>query len=380
LSDYCYEIMKKVVLFCLILFLSCNFGYAIKELKPVELQINTDENGIQIEEKSFLQKYLTDYEKNDPLRFHIEKGPVKELKLGVVYDGQFDLKFLNEPSETHLLYENSYVDTSISGKFRNDKTSFKVMVNPVRTVKNYKYIGSLWQDIWVKHEFNKNQSVTVGYYRTPNGMEGSISSYIQDFNSRSQIARTFANARATGIRNTGTYKYFDYDIGVFDSARYFDSCLKGVEFIAKATAKPLASTDGKYSSLKVGSSINTGKRDNSYFVANGFLAYKYKKIGIDVEYAHANGYNGAYISSNKEAQGVYATIKYNLIPKIDLLFRYDLFDPDMKVANNNVTEYTVGLNYQPVKDRLLFMLNYVFKDAQKSPNSSAIILSTQIAI
>ena len=370
--------MKRILLVMLILLFGGVKASAIEELPEVQLDVeeeklNFDGSVEQNENKVY-------FDENDPLRLHMEGHLIDELKIGAVYNGTFNLNFVTHPTDTHLEYDIPYLDTWVEGKFKNDKTSFKVNVNPIRYVPKRNYMASLWQDFWVKHDFNEHQSVTVGYYRTPNGQEGSISAYVQDFSARSQIARTFANARATGVKNSGRYKYFDYDIGVFDSARYFDTFLQGFEFIAKGTVKPLEFADGKYGHLNIMGSINNGRRNSdNYMVVNAYIGYKYKKFSIEGEYAHANGYNGPVNHSTNRAQGFYATVKYELHPKLDILVRYDLFDPNMAKSGNNIEEYSVGLNYYPFK-RVVIMLNYVFRQDHLKGKSNAIVLVTQFQI
>lgn len=349
-----------------------------EKLEEIELDETQSEQLNFIPQKKEKKVY---FDEEDKLKLHLEGHLLKELKLGAVYNGNFGLEFLSRPSENHFEYDANYLDTWIEGKFKNDKTSFKVNVNPLRYVPKRPYIATLFQDVWLKHEFNEHQSLMAGYYRTPNGEEGSISAYDQDFISRSQIARTFANARATGVKNSGRYKYFDYDLGVFDSARYFDTCCQGFEVVAKATVKPLEFADGKYGHLKIAGSMNSGKRDVSYTVVNAYVGYEYKKLTLEAEYAHADGYNGPVSSSNAKAQGVYTSLKYALTPKLDVVARYDIFDPNLHISNNNVEEYTVGINYYPFgKKRIKLCLNYVYCQNHAKSSSNKLVLVTQFRI
>ena len=229
--------MKKIFWGLFIIFMMPLYCSAIEEVIPESenevIQLELDENQDKLQfEKKYPEKKVY-FDEHDMLKLHMDGYFLKELKLGAVYSGQLGINFLQEPTKTNIDYDSNFLDLSVEGKFKDDKTSFKVNINPVRYVPHKNFMATLWQDIWVKHEFNKNQSVQAGYFRTPNGHEGSISSYVQDFASRSQIARTFANARATGIRNSGNYKYFEYDLGIFDSARYFDTFFDGLKLWGK---------------------------------------------------------------------------------------------------------------------------------------------------
>lgn len=368
--------MKKIFFTVLILFFMPTFSLAVEELPEIELE-NTEEETLDFEGK--VEKNNIYLDEEDKLKLHLDGHLIKELKVGAVYNGGFSQHFQDNPSDYYFGYDINFLDTWVEGKFKDDKTSFKINVNPIRHVPKRNYMATLWQDVWIRHDFNEHQSITAGYFRTPNGKEGSMSSYVQDLAYRSQIARTFANARATGVRNSGRYKYFDYDIGVFDSARYFDKCMQGFEVVAKGTFKPLEFADGKYGHLNIMASINSGKRKESYTVVNAAVSYNYKKFTIDGEYAHANGYNGAVNMSTNKAQGFYTSIKYELTKKVHLVARYDLFDPNTSISGNNIEEYSVGINYYPFK-HVKLMLDYVFRNNHATTTSNQIIFITQFQL
>jgi len=64
------------------------------------------------------------------------------------------------------------------------------------------------------------------------------------------------------------------------------------------------------------------------------------------------------------------------------LGRYDVFDPDRTVSKNLRTQYTAGINYYAIGQRLKFALNYVLEQNQatKNNNKHAIYFMTQIQI
>ena len=69
-----------------------------------------------------------------------------------------------------------------------------------------------------------------------------------------------------------------------------------------------------------------------------------------------------------------------LTKKLQLLVRYDQFDPDRHIANNNKREYTAGFNYFVKGQGFKIMLNYIFCQNDSTKNSHRIILGTQILI
>ena len=60
--------------------------------------------------------------------------------------------------------------------------------------------------------------------------------------------------------------------------------------------------------------------------------------------------------------------------------RYDEFDPNREIANNNKREYSVGLNYFVKGQGLKFILNYVFCQNDAAKDSHRIMLGTQLLI
>ena len=69
-----------------------------------------------------------------------------------------------------------------------------------------------------------------------------------------------------------------------------------------------------------------------------------------------------------------------LTKKLQILARYDEFDPNREIANNNKREYSVGLNYYVKGQGLKFILNYVFCQNDATKDSHRIMLGTQLLI
>ena len=99
-----------------------------------------------------------------------------------------------------------------------------------------------------------------------------------------------------------------------------------------------------------------------------------------MEYAVANGSNGGSGLTSKHRQGWYVTLGYHLTKKLELLARYDDFNPDKKIHNNNQREYTAGINYYLKGQSLKLILNYIYCQNQAKSNSHRILLGTQIAL
>jgi len=62
-------------------------------------------------------------------------------------------------------------------------------------------------------------------------------------------------------------------------------------------------------------------------------------------------------SQNKRIWGDYINLFYTVCPSVLLLARYDSYDPDIGVLNNEKTRWTFGVNYF-IDKNVLVMNNY----------------------
>ena len=65
--------------------------------------------------------------------------------------------------------------------------------------------------------------------------------------------------------------------------------------------------------------------------------------------------------------------------KLQLVTRYDLFDPDINRENNLSVEYSTGINYYLINQNFKLGLNYVIVDKENQPQANRILFLTQIA-
>ena len=224
-----------------------------------------------------------------------------------------------------------------------------------------------------------HHKIIVGNSRNQVGVDGGASSYTLPFAMRSQIGRTFGNTRALGVRVVGDYPYVDYSLAVNSSDRFFRDFFPGAEFTGWVNVKPLSKVQEKYGNLVIGGGLNAGQNHTDYKVAGAYIGYKHKNFTANAEYSIADGYNGVNISTDK-ASGFYTTLAYKITPKLQIVARYDQFDPNRDIANNDRREYSIGLNYFIKGQALRLLLNYVFCDYENSEKSHRIIMGTQILL
>lgn len=351
-----------------------------KEIDSIVLD-NDDKLFLQIDSNKPYVGSVTKFEKsvfdqNTPV-YEINSKYVKSVDLSFGYQGNLNYKWGNDPYFSY--YDAPATDVLLKANFQDNKTSFVFAFSPLVYDLDDNYLSKIVSYFYLKHNFTKNQAIVLGRSRMPIGYEGSQSSYTQYFIRKAQIARTYSDVKAEGVKNEGRYKYFDYSIGIFNSDRDFLSSAKGIDFAGWLNFKPLANLNGKYGDLTLGCGLNTGSRDESYSVLGAYAGYNYKKFLANIEVANANNSNGVNFL-RKDSFGLYTTLGYNLTPKIQLLTRCDFFNPDKNIKNNNIIEYSTGVNYYIKKQHMRIGLNYVYIDKAQEEDSSQILFLTQFAI
>ncbi len=314
----------------------------------------------------------------EPLTHTFEKGPLESVHLWSVIQMNNSTNFNDNDTDNN--FRVGLINALIDGKFKGGKEDFRIMLDPTPT-HDRGFFQQFIQDLYVETHRIPNHSVLIGNSRPGVGIEGAQSPYTLPFVSRSQISRNLANVRKFGVRVRGNYSLVDYDFGGYSTDTYFREFFPGAEFDGWVNIKPLGKTDGRYGKLTTGGGIVSGKKHSTdYFVAGAYIGYEYKKLWMRTEYASSDGSNGGDGLTNKKRQGWYVTLGYHITKKLEAILRYDEFDPDKKISNNNKREYTAGINYYVKGQALKLILNYVFCQNQASPDSHRIIVGTQIAL
>lgn len=315
----------------------------------------------------------------DKTKMTFKEGPLESLSPWYAYKGNFQNIWAGD------VYQNTLYDTDsnfavLEGKFRNKKTSFRIMGLFNQGKVGHDFFNDVWGDMYIMHSLTKQDQVLVGYSRNSVGIEGSSSPLSLPFFARSQIAKTYNNVRALGVKAQGSHKMYDYNIGVFSSGRYFMDWFPGPEFVASAGIKPLGMTDGKWGKLLIGGGIDAGNSDNRYTVGSAYIDYEYKRWNATIEYGSADGSNGATGCTKNQSEGFNGTLAYRISPRLQALVRYDHFDPNKNKVNDIRREYTIGLNYFLKDQAMRLMVNYIMYSVENGTYGSRILLGTQIIL
>lgn len=330
---------------------------------------------LQVEQIDTPRPLLKDY-----LTFYPEKGVLEKLHIWSAYQMNFS-ETMPEKGDSDSQYNFGLINILIDGTFNGGKENFRIMLDPTHRSSHPNFMQPFFQDLYVETSRIPHTKVLVGNSRPGVGVEGAQSPYTLDYLNRSQIARNLANIRKFGVRVRGDYSLIDYDTGVYSSSTNFTDFFPGHEFDGWVNFKPLGKTDGKYGKLVTGSGIQSGeKHGTSYYLTGAYIGYDYKKFKTKFEYARANGANGGSGLTNKHSQGLFWTTSYRITPKVEILARYDQFDSDRSVKNNNQREYTLGTNYYIKGQALKFIFNYIYCQRDNSVDSHRLMMGTQIIL
>lgn len=400
--------MKKILITLLLLTLTSSAVYAAEEAfvsvddsEEIKLETQIRKNDadvssqsepqeIVLEEKSLSEKLLDAYKLEvtrtdvpnpllkEVLTKNFEKGPLESVHLwgALQMHGTYEMP---EGSDSDLTYDVGLINILLDGKFKGGKEGFRIMLDPTPQNKR-PFFQPFLQDAYIESKRIPHHTIIAGNQRPAVGVEGAQSPYTLPFISRSQISRNFGTIRKFGLRVKGDYDLISYDLGGYSSDTYWREFFPGVEFDGWVNLKPLAKTDGKYGKLTTGGGITAGQKGTDFFVAGAYIGYEYKRFSTCFEWAKANGYNGAAGLSTKHASGFYTTVAYKVTPKLQALFRYDQFDPDVTVDHNNKREYSAGLNYFIKGQALRLIVNYVFCQNDNKPDTHRIMLGSQILL
>jgi len=251
---------------------------------------------------------------------------------------------------------------------------------------------------WNKYEF---ANVRVGQFKTPFGYE-QLAADPKLFS----IERTLVNDRLTVGRQIGVQvsgdlfdKKVSYATGIFNgtgvntSANDNDKMLWAGRVSATAWQGKLGGQDAKWT---VGADALTSNDANLPSQAGEFgfdlvpggakdntFAGRRKAGGLDtqlhvgqfdlwVEYLRARFKAADLIPSRSfDTDGWYAQAAYFVIPKdLQAVVKFDEFDPNLNIAGNTTTTWTLGLNYFLKGDDLKLQLDYLISDIDGQPSKN----------
>ncbi len=386
--------MKKILEFlsAIILFTSCAFAIQDNFEKPIILEPNEISPEIKEERynpysKESLKGVLTKEYDLDSIEGMFKEQQTIKYKRGIFQETYFQeniINTLNEDIEKNgdkSFYNRiNVIDLAFRGKFKGGHENFSILtdVSPHKE----SFFHRLILDAYVETDRIPHHTLLFGTSRPYVGYEGGTSPHMIPLVFRSQSARNFGGVRKTGIRLKGNFKYLDYDIGGYSSDTYYTEFFPGVETDIWLNFKPLTNKEkAKAGHLDIGAGFQAGSRNGHDFkVASTALKYDRQKFTISSEFQYADGSNGASGITEDTRFGYNATFIYKLTKKLHLVARFDDFNNNVHIKNNNTREYTTGINYYILGQTLKLMLNYIYCQNMKDNDSHKIIIGGQLLL
>ena len=309
----------------------------------------------------------------------------ENLKIGggmqVMYNGQID----RGSNSVAPNFSIPIIDVNLSGKLY-PHISYFLQVFPQRRFDNT--TNGILGDAYVATDILPHHTIQVGQTRVPIGYEGPQAPYTYDVVTTSQLTRAFSAYRDAGAKILGNWKYMDYYMGLYNgSGNNTPDSNTSMDMIGTFVLKPLANNpnlgllelaggiqQGQVSTIASNAASTTGSTSRyARQTYSAYARYKYKKFETVTEYATRNGYGAQGV----KADGFYTNLSYYVTPKLQLLTRFDRFDPNRTTNANHITEYTLGGNYYLSGVNLKLMCNLVYVKDDLAKDSQRIVLQGQ---
>ena len=223
------------------------------------------------------------------------------------------------------------------------------------------------QDAYITLTYLKRLNINIGQFKVPISLEGLQSSAALDTAERALFLSDRARGGAFGdIRDIGAMAYgpltkrIDYQIGFFNGGGENQNDVDKND--QKAVAGRLVVRPSFLRGLQIGGSGVWGNgqradRPRRDRVGGEFL---FIREGVTVKSEIMQGVDG-----DLHRRGYYTHFGYRLKPKLEGVFRFDSWDPDLRLDTNasNVTErdYIAGLNYFVKENQVKLQFNYLHK-------------------
>lgn len=237
----------------------------------------------------------------------------------------------------------------------------------------------------IKDYFN----LTMGQFKIPFSMENLASSSKLELIDRSQVVETLSargkdvignhNGRDIGVQVFGNFlkvsnrPLFDYSVGIFNGSGINASDKNEAKSVAgRLVFHPIKNLDAGCSFYNgwdyFGATPKSQKRNRLGFE----MKYDYKFLSLKGEYI--KGEDGV-IKNN----GWYIQSGCFIVPqKLQLLLKYDTFEPNTSVSNDVSTNYTVVLNYA-FNNWSKIQVGYTFREEEgTSVNNNLGVIQYQI--
>jgi phosphate-selective porin len=251
--------------------------------------------------------------------------------------------------------------------------------------------GPFLLDALLGYKFNPYIKLTAGQFKIPFSQENLTSSPKLETINRSQVVEALVargqdvignqNGRDIGVQLSGNlflkddFSLVDYAFGVFNGAgiNKLDTN-EQKDFIGRVVVHP-------WKDLSVGGSYYNGRYT---LTSSPTLRGERDRVGAEFAYLKDRlSLRGEFISGldgSIKKRGWYLQGGYFLIPKkLQGVFKFDTFDPNEQIDNNETNVYTFGANWYFNKWAFI-QLNYELKDEIGRKEIDNNIFTTQLTL
>ncbi len=228
-------------------------------------------------------------------------------------------------------------------------------------------------DAQVDFEFSPSAGLRIGQFYVPFSRENRTSSSELETIFRSQVVEQLAPSRDIGSRGRdigamlyGRYSFVEYMAGIFNGSGMNKTDTNDKkDFGARVVFEPVRF-------LSIGGSLYYGRHSETV----GSSAVRRNRAGIESSLSWGDlSFKGEYISGQDDLtskSGWYLQGAYFLSPKtVQVVLRFDSYDPDRDVASDRLDLLTLGLNwYFTDKTKLQVNYQYYWTEGQGKTNSA----------
>lgn len=213
-----------------------------------------------------------------------------------------------------------------------------------------------------------NLQLDVGQEKTPITEEGFRSSAKLDMVERAMISRTYGEFRDVGLLLRDSHQYLDYYLGVFNgSGRNKTDDNDEKDFVGHVIAKPV-----KELHLGVFGQNGSTKKEEITRDRLGFDG-QYELGYFSLKSEWARGKDG-----DVDSNGFYVQPGVYFIPdKLQLVARFDQFDPDTDQDDNTIQEIAGCLNWFFAKFNARLQLEYLRRNNEAATDENVVFINLQ---
>ncbi len=212
-------------------------------------------------------------------------------------------------------------------------------------------------DYWIQFDYSRYISLRVGQFCIPFGWQTPISPYNLLTVDYSQVISNLnggGDLRDQGLMFSGEVGYLNYVLAVTNGEGRNESDENDQKaFVGRVGLRPIKGFEWGVS---------------GYYGDRGQTRYTRKRIGTDIRYNYGVLLlQGEYIHSDDDTintaieseshtlpgEGYFIEVGYKIIPTIQPVMKYDVWDPDVKGNYGKTVIYGVGLNWYFAKQSKL---------------------------